>query len=154
MGIRNRVLAVTDKGVILDAFDESSKEIPCTACVSHKEMVVYATEEKVCVYNAETEVTHSLPISKGRKMKISSDGKYLAVLAESKELYLVEGNKVVRKEENALSFSLSNKYLVYSHIVDTPIPSGTPIFQSSFGSSTAAQSLDEDNNINKSNKAR
>lgn len=147
MGIRNRVLAVTDKGVILDAFDESSKEIPCTACVSHKEIVVYATEEKVYIYNAETEVTHSLPISKGRKMKISSDGKYLAVLTENKELYLVEGNKVVRKEESALSFSLSNRYLVYSHIVDTSIPLATPVFQSSFESSTA-QSLDEENRKN------
>ncbi|KAI5185272.1 translation initiation factor 2A [Nematocida homosporus] len=138
-----KVLSLTDKGLLLDTFNDECQPVPCQLCVSHKEIVVYSTEASVTVYNSETTQSTTLPIANAKKILISPNTLHIAVLTKNQQIYLTNQQKVLFQESKVWDCDLSCHYLVYTQECpsDTALPkASTPTTNTATTSTTKATS--------------
>ncbi|OAG31727.1 translation initiation factor 2A [Nematocida displodere] len=125
----SKIVCVTKNGVLLDTLDPESVEVPCNHCKTHNEIVVYADNHEVTVYNTETEEKNIFPIPDTKRMEIAPNGTTIAIFTKDQKLNIISNTSIIHTAEKVSSFELSSEYAVYTQEAEeeqAPAPTPAP----------------------------
>ncbi|KAI5190276.1 translation initiation factor 2A [Nematocida minor] len=120
----SRVLAFSNEGVHLDAFNSQVKPIPCICCKLGQEWIAYSTSLQLIIRNTATEeeYVHSIAEIKSIECLLEST---VSVITKSEKMYLIQKGEVLYSAERVKSAALSRDYLAYTQETDEPVSENT-----------------------------
>ncbi|KAI5170623.1 translation initiation factor 2A [Nematocida sp. LUAm3] len=137
-----KVLAVTDKGILFNVFNEKEEEKEYVAYAADRRVVAYSTPQQLNIYTVNNERIEGIPIPEIKRIEISPDSQWISAYTQSKGIFLCTHKEIVHSDELVHASAISDEYLVYAREVpnthvnthtNTPIAivdSGKPVVDS------------------------
>ncbi|KAI5180909.1 translation initiation factor 2A [Nematocida sp. AWRm80] len=112
--MNNRIITVSDRGILFDTFKEDIEPVLYTCYNSNQEVFVYSTPTELIVYDTEKDTRVTYGIADIKQIEISNNNEYIGVITKNNELYIVHSGSIIYNTDKVYQISLSNEYAVYS----------------------------------------
>ena len=126
------ILSLSEQGLEIDVFGSNPQTFPSEACeASNGRAVIVANNTIRLIDLVSSQVLHSFQVADFSEMKISKDGKKLAVMSNSGRVTLFNEHNTVFSIDNVEHYSISDNFLCIAkntQFLIYPTNSNIPLF--------------------------
>lgn len=112
-GVVSQVLAFSDKGLHMDAFNPEKEPIPCLQCKLGREWVAYSTSTQLTIQSVCNweKYVHEIPDIKTIEGLVNST---VVVITKEDVMYVIQKDKIIYITDRTKSAVLGEEYVAYS----------------------------------------